>query len=146
MSIFRGLSGILGTFLIPDPDREPVIEEINFADAITAHHHWKTRLQDYVEGRSQEEPDPDIVSRDDQCLLGKWIHGPGLERYHQEPKFYQLRTAHAQFHFIAGKMVRHVQANERDQAQALLENEYKHTSRNVVQALAELNAHISGSS
>jgi hypothetical protein len=144
MSILEGISGILGTFRIPDPEREQILDEINFMEAISAHVRWKARLQDYLNGTLEDDLDPEVVCRDEQCLLGKWIHGPGYEHFQHEPKFYQLRTDHAQFHFIAGNVIRHVQANERAQAEALMDNEYKHASRKVVQALTELNAQLNG--
>lgn len=142
MSILDGISGFLGTFGIPDPDKEKVLDEINFMEAASAHVQWKLRLQEYLDGTSHEQLDAEHVCRDDQCLLGKWIHGPGYQRLSHEPKFYQLRSEHAQFHFLAGNVVRHAQANERAAAEALLDNEYKHTSRRVVQALTELNAQL----
>ena len=144
MSIMDGISGILGTFLIPDPDKVEVRKEINFMDAITAHLQWKARLQDYLNGASQEELDADSICRDDQCLLGRWIHGPGREHHHGVPKFYEVRADHAQFHFIAGNVVRHAQANERAAAEALLENEYKRITHKMVQALTELNTQLKG--
>ena len=44
-------------------------------EAINAHIHWKIRLEKYLDGTSEEKLDPKLVSRDDQCKLGKWIHG-----------------------------------------------------------------------
>lgn len=144
MSILDGIAGILGTFRIPDRDKAQVVEEINFMEALTEHVQWKARLENYLNGTPREDLDPAAICRDDLCPLGKWIHGPGLRRYHKEPRFYQLRADHAHFHFLAGNVVRHVQSNEHAEAGALLENEYKRTSRKMVQALTELNTHLSG--
>jgi len=97
-----------------------------------------------MDGHSEEKLDPMAVCRDDQCALGKWIHGPALRHFHEDGTFHQLRTDHAQFHLIAGNVVKHVQAHERTAAQALLDKEYQHTSHKVVYALTELNRHVSG--
>ena len=142
MSIMEGISGFIGSFRLADSQKNKIREEINLMDAANAHVKWKARLQDYLNGTSQEVLDPMIICRDDQCALDKWIHGDALKHFHEDPTFYQLRADHAQFHFIAGHVVRHVQANERAKAEALMDNEYKLASRKVVLALTELNTHI----
>jgi hypothetical protein len=52
---------------------------------------WKGRLQNYVDGTSKEQLDPMIICRDDQCALGKWIHGPALQYFCDGEGFYKLR-------------------------------------------------------
>lgn len=142
MSILDGISGFFGSFRMAESQKAQIREEINLMDAVNAHVKWKARLQDYLNGTSQEKLDPMNICRDDQCVLGKWIHGEALKHFHQDTTFHQLRADHAQFHFIAGNVVKHVQANEPAQAEALMENEYKLASRKVVMALTELNTHI----
>ena len=144
MSILEGISGFFGSFRVTDKQKAQILGEINLMDAINAHVKWKARLQDYLNGKSQEKLDPMLICRDDQCVLGKWIHGPALRHFHEDSTFHQLRADHAQFHFIAGSVVKHVQAHERVAAEALMDHEYKHASRKVVQALTELNDHING--
>ena len=143
MSIMDGVAGFFGRSLGVS-QKAQIREELNLMDAIHAHVKWKVRLQDYLNGTSQEKLDPMVICRDDQCVLGKWIHGPALKHFHEDATFHQLRADHAQFHFIAGNVVRHVQANERPVAEALMDSEYKHASRKVVQALTELNQHVNG--
>ena len=111
-------------------------------DEINAHIKWKVRLQNYLDGTSQEKLDPMIICRDDQCVLGKWIHGAALKHFHEDGTFHQLRADHAQFHFVAGNVVKHMQANERTEAEALMEGEYQQASRKVVVALTELHKHV----
>jgi methyl-accepting chemotaxis protein len=144
MSIFQGISGFFGSSRLADSKKAQILEEINLMDAINAHVKWKTRLQNYLNGNSQEQLDPMVICRDDQCVLGKWIHGPAMKHFHEDSTFHELRADHAQFHFIAGSVVKHVQSNERPQAEALMDNEYKHASRKVVQALTDLNTHLNG--
>jgi len=117
-------------------------EEINIMDAINAHIRWKVRLEKYLDGSSEEKLDYEIVSRDDQCALGKWIHGSALRHFHDDEGLKILREDHAQFHLIAGKVVSNVQANNMDVAASLMKGEYSDASRKVVRALTELNKNL----
>lgn len=137
--VFSSISGWLG---LTAAKKEIIKHEINIMDAINAHVKWKVRLQDYLNGASAETLDPMVICRDDQCVLGQWIHGPALKHFHEHEAFYTLRADHAQFHSIAGAVVKKVQENDRTGADALMEGEYAHASRKVVQALHELNKHV----
>lgn len=116
--------------------------EINISDAIAAHMKWKGRLQSYLDGTSEEKLDPMVICRDDQCVLGKWIHGPALNYFHGDEGFHKLRSDHANFHFVAGNVVKKVQENDKAGADALMKNEYAHASRDVIHDLTELNKHL----
>jgi hypothetical protein len=131
--------------LSPDDKQQKgkVHEEINLMDAINGHVKCKVHLQNYLEGTSKEQLDPMVICLDDRCVLGKWIHGPAFKHFHEHPSFYQLRAFHAQMHVIAGNVIKHVLANERTAAMALMEEKYKEASRKVVKALAELNQRAS---
>lgn len=141
MAFINGMAGFFGLSLGAN-QKAKIREEISLMDAINAHVKWKVRLQDYLNGTSQEKLDPMVICRDDQCVLGKWIHGPAIKHFHDVPTFHQLRSDHAQFHFVAGNVVKHVQTNERAAAEALMDGEYNQASRKVVQALTELNQHV----
>lgn len=123
---------------------EVIRAEINISDAISAHMKWKGRLQSYLDGTSTEVLDPMVVCRDDQCVLGKWIHGPALNYFHNDEGFHKLRADHANFHFVAGNVVKMVQDNDRAGADALMKNDYAHASREVIHDLTELNKHLNG--
>lgn len=144
MSLMNGVAGFFGLSNVGVKVKEQIREEINLMDAVQAHVKWKVRLQDYLNGTSTEKLDPMIICRDDQCVLGKWIHGPALKHFHEDATFHQLRADHAQFHFIAGNVVKHVQDNERAAAEALMDGDYKQASHKVVHALTELNRHLNG--
>jgi hypothetical protein len=135
-------SAISGWFGLTEAKKESIKNEINIMDAINAHVKWKVRLQDYLNGTSTETLDPMVICRDDQCVLGKWIHGPAMKHFHEHEAFHTLRADHAQFHFIAGNVVKKVQENDRGGANALMSNDYAHASRKVVQALNELNKQV----
>jgi len=114
-------------------------EELDFYMAIEAHVRWKIRLEAYINGTSEEKLDPEIVGRDDQCALGKWIHGSGGARYGNHPKFPELRDIHAQFHQCAGNVIRTVDKGDPDTARDLLSRgDYAKYSQRVKAELARL--------
>ncbi len=119
--------------------RETILSEVNIFECIDAHMKWKGRLQSYLDGTSKEQLDPMVICRDDQCVLGKWIHGPALKYFHGDEDFHKLRSDHANFHFVAGSVVKKVQENDRAGSDALLKNEYARASRDVIKDLTELN-------
>lgn len=122
--------------------REAIRSEIDIPECIEAHMKWKGRLQSYLDGTSKEVLDPMVICRDDQCVLGKWIHGPALKYFHEDEGFHKLRSDHANFHFVAGSVVKKAQENDRVGSEALLRSEYARASRDVIQDLTELNKHL----
>jgi hypothetical protein len=119
--------------------RKTIRAEVNIIECIDAHMKWKGRLQSYLDGTSKEQLDPMIICRDDQCVLGKWIHGPALQYFHDDEGFHKLRSDHANFHFVAGSVVKKAQENDHAGSDELLKNEYARASRDVIQDLTELN-------
>jgi methyl-accepting chemotaxis protein len=122
--------------------REAIRSEIDIPQCIEAHMKWKGRLQSYLDGSSTEVLDPMVICRDDQCVLGKWIHGPALKYFHDDDGFHKLRSDHANFHFVAGTVVKKAQEDDRAGSEALLRGEYARASRDVIQDLTELNKHL----
>ncbi len=118
-------------------------EDMNFMNAIEAHVRWKIRLEAYIDGTSQENLDSEVVCRDDQCLLGKWIYGTGGERYGQHPKFPGLKETHKQFHRCAGEVIRLVDTGDKEQARELLcKGEYAKFSHQIKAELARMSLEI----
>ena len=122
--------------------RESIRSEINIVECIDAHMKWKGRLRSYLDGTSREQLDPAVICRDDQCVLGKWIHGPALKYFQGDKDFHKLRSDHAHFHTIAGSVIRMAQENDRAGSNELLKNEYARASRDVIQDLTELNKQL----
>lgn len=122
--------------------RKTISSEVNIAECIEAHMKWKGRLQNYLDGTSKEQLDPMVICRDDQCVLGKWIHGPALKYLHDKQGFHKLRSDHANFHFIAGSIVKKVQERDMVTSDALMKTEYARASRDVIQDLTELNKEL----
>jgi hypothetical protein len=142
MGFFSGMANLFHS-QVDDSKKAAIRGEINLAEAVEAHVHWKIRLQNYLNGKSDEKLDPMIICRDDQCVLGKWIHGPAMHHFHEFEPFHQLRSDHAQFHYVAANVVKHVQENNRTAAEAILHDEYSHISHKVVMSLTELNKLVS---
>lgn len=127
------LGGVMGVI------KSEEYETIDFFTAIEAHVRWKIRLEAYIAGISGEKLDPEVVSRDDQCALGKWIHGSGGVRFGSHPRFLELREIHALFHKNAGDVIRAIQRGDTETARAsLLKGEYAHSSQRVKAELARL--------
>lgn len=85
--------------------KEEANEEIaglNFKTALEAHIKWKQRLKGVIDGSGTEALDPRIVSKDDQCALGKWINTDGVKNFGEQPGFVAVVHAHTHFHKCAG--------------------------------------------
>jgi hypothetical protein len=136
MGFFSSLLGF------DDAKKEVIKNEINIMDAINAHVLWKIRLEKYIYGTSEEKLDPKVICLDNQCKLGKWIYGQADEAFHDDESLKYLREEHAKFHQFAGRIVENVQAKDQGAALALLEGDYKFTSRKVIFALTELGKHL----
>ncbi len=114
------------------------IAGLDFVDVMVAHQKWKGRLQRCVDGTSEEKLDHAVVCRDDQCVLGKWINGPGSQKFGYSPNFSTLRTEHTRFHFIAGEVVWAAQSGRHEEAREKLRTVFSKSSARVQQLLATL--------
>lgn len=126
--------------LFPANAGEEEASGLNFRTAIEAHQKWKMRLHDLIDGKSVEELDPDWVSRDDQCELGQWIHGPGARQFAGQPEFADLRNNHAAFHQCAARVLSLAQSGQPARAAAEMApgGEFARISRQVVGDLAAM--------
>ena len=82
---------------------------MNFDDAIKAHMDWKLRLRACIDKTSKEKLDASIIAQDNQCVLGKWIHGEGA-KFASDPAYEPLKKTHAAFHQCAASIVKHCEA------------------------------------
>jgi hypothetical protein len=107
--------------------------------AIQAHMAWKQRLEDLLATDSRDGLDPLHVCRDDQCQLGKWIHSDTAAPYVTSESYKQLRSAHADFHQAAAKVIILAQVGDDIQAsEELHTGEFVRASARVKQALARI--------
>jgi methyl-accepting chemotaxis protein len=94
------------------------VNDFDFDKAIEAHRHWKVKLRKAI--AEHEHLDADTICRDDQCPLGKWVHGPGGAQWGARPTFVALVTKHAQFHREAGGVARKINARQYEDAERLI--------------------------
>lgn len=113
---------------------------MNFEEAITAHQRWKTRLRVLIDGKSTETLDPKVVCRDDQCELGKWIHGDGGKAMGAKPEFGEMKTTHAAFHVVAGNVVKKALAGDKAGAGVMLDGDLFQASSKVIAAISKCKA------
>lgn len=112
---------------------------LDFKSAVDAHMKWKKRLEEYISGNSQEKLEVGVISRDYQCVLGKWIYGEGGERFGYSETFFDMKAHHTLFHRSAGEVLAAVQAGDTDRALHLLyKGDYARASERVKRYLAKL--------
>lgn len=113
-------------------------DDLNFQKWISAHRDWRRRLQSYIDGSSQEVLDEKLISCDDRCDLGKWIHGSGGRFYGSEATFKQLQADHAAFHIAAGGVVSDFKEKGEREARRALNGEFDLRSMHVISGLEKL--------
>lgn len=135
--------GFLSKIFFTASNKKNINDEINIMEAINAHILWKIRLEKYLDGTSEEKLDPSVICRDDQCKLGKWIHGPAHNYFQGDNESLQmLRDDHAHFHVTAASVVTKVQENNIAAAEEIMDTAYTQASRKVVRDLTLLGKHM----
>jgi len=123
---------------------KPIEKKFDFNAAIAAHIDWKMKLSKYL-----VHPDGSLdhskVCKDNNCALGKWIYGDG--QYYRDldsNKYEQLKTSHAEFHKIAGDIIRHINLKNTQEAEILLsaEGPYLKVSAKTVELIKQLKATV----
>jgi hypothetical protein len=123
---------------------QSVLAEIDIDTAISAHENWKIRLQNVLNGTSTEKLDPEHVCKDDQCELGKWLHGPGKKRLGKYPAFAVLVARHQFFHVQASTVLALAQAGDKAKAEQVMNTTYRHGSNQVMILLRQLKHGLGG--
>ena len=114
-------------------DNQSKLSGLDFEGAISAHGKWRQRLIDYVDGHG-EALDPAIVGRDDQCVLGCWIHGDG-RALRGDAKYADLQDEHAGFHRCAADVIRTQMAGDSAAAHEQIAGEFTKRSQRVIALL-----------
>ena len=134
-----GAQGQTEAALKPADDAAAEFGGLNFKTAIDAHMKWKTRLESYIDGTSKEDLKVEVVSRDDQCPLGKWIYSTGGSQFGGIDTFTEMRSHHSAFHQCAGKILSAAQSGKKAEALHLLHHcDYSLASAKVKRLLAKL--------
>jgi hypothetical protein len=121
-----------------DPDSGR-IAGLDFRGAIDAHMAWKVRLEKCMANDNEEGLKVDVVGRDDQCVLGKWIHGPGGQQFGHLREFQEMKMEHMRFHLAAGDVLACCVAGDKDGAmEKLRAGEYPRASARVKLHLSRL--------
>ncbi|QTD46919.1 CZB domain-containing protein [Ottowia testudinis] len=121
-----------------------VLNDIDIDTAIAAHENWKLRLQNVLDGKSNEDLKPEVVCMDDRCDLGKWLHGAGRERLGRYPAFTMLVARHKYFHVQASTVVAQAQSGDEESARQTLNGSYRQASNQVILLLKELKRGLTG--
>lgn len=124
---------------------EEEFEGLNFRTAIESHQKWKTRLQGVIDSGAADTLSVEEVARDDRCALGKWLHGPGNQKFGHQSTFKTLQENHAHFHTCAGKVLESALNGNKSEAQtALKSGDFAQASQAVVMNLAQMYNKIVG--
>lgn len=87
-------------------------------NAIKAHAEWKVKLRAAI--ASKAPMDQRVVAADNECPLGKWLHGEGKARYGNHEKFGPCVQKHAAFHRAAGMVAAQINAGKFEEAETML--------------------------
>jgi hypothetical protein len=115
---------------------------MDFDKAIAAHVGWKAKLRSYIT-HADKSLDPSVIEKDNLCTLGKWIYGEGL-KYKANHFYTELVQDHAKFHTCAADIVRHIDAGNKKEAEAMIgaNSEYSEISMDVVTKIRKLRGEI----
>jgi hypothetical protein len=119
-------------------------DRLNLVAAAEAHVVWKNRLGNFVRGISLEPLAAALLGQDGVCQLGDLIDGAAFFSLRETDEYWQLRTAHYQFHQLADVVFEKLQANDLVGAASLFENEYSAALRETLQSLSKINRLLQG--
>lgn len=118
-------------------------EAFDFLAAIEAHVRWKVRLEAHIAGTGEEDLNADVVGRDDQCALGKWIYGEGGQQFSDHPGFQELKDIHTEFHQNAGKVITLADSGDPEGARKLMnQGAYNSCSARIKSKLARMSLEL----
>jgi len=114
---------------------------MDFEQASKVHFEWKTKLRNYL-----KKPDgslmPGTVGRDNECALGKWLHGEA-KKFAGDHTYDELLTAHSGFHQEAASLIRRADSGEKVDAEAALgtSSKFNQLSQRVTVLIMEMKRH-----
>lgn len=135
---------LIKLFGLTESQKEAVKNEINVMDEIDAHVAWKLALQNYLDGRSKADINLNQTIQDDQCGLGKWLHGPAQALFGPNNKgIHTLIEQHSRLHTAAGFVVKKIQENDLAAAKRIMDGEVRVAFHDVMRTLNVLNTVLS---
>jgi len=130
----RVLSGQSGD----DIPEEAELAGLSIGGALQAHNAWVQRFETALKEGSGAQLDPEQVSPDNRCILGKWLYDPNTrERFETIPEFKALRDTHTAFHREASLVIVALRQGNNREAQLMLDK-VKGKSRQIRVSLARL--------
>ncbi|MDD5472353.1 MAG: CZB domain-containing protein [Sideroxydans sp.] len=125
---------------LSDSQKEEIKNELNVMEEIEAHIAWKLALQKYLDGKSKSDIRLDQIMRDDQCHLGKWLHGPALSYFGANNQGIEALTEqHSRLHTAAGFVVKNIQENNLPAAKRIMDGEVRKAFHELMTTLNVLN-------
>ena len=121
------LNGNSDEELVISPEEE-LLSGLNLKEVLDAHKGWKSKLENELSGQSSVPIDVTETAKDHVCTLGKWVYGPGKNKYAALPEYESMRKAHANFHLVAAEVVIEHQSGNKEQAQNLLKTKFRNAS------------------
>ena len=100
--------------------------------AVAAHEAWKQRLTAAIDSGSSTF-DAGTVATDNACDFGKWLYS--LSDGDKAADFESVRSLHADFHALAGKILGLATGGNKDEASALMSGEFAALSGKLVSTL-----------
>ncbi len=106
--------------------------------AIEKHAEWKVKFRKAISGH--ETMDVEIISKDNICELGKWLHGDAKSKFGKLQSYAECVTKHAAFHIEAGNVAKAINAKKFAEAEAMLDanTPYSNASSTVGRAIIQL--------
>lgn len=111
---------------------------MDFDGAIRKHAEWKFKFHDAL--YRETSLDAASISPDNQCEVGKWLHGEAASQFGGLPAYAKCVQAHANFHREAGKVAVAINQKRKDDVGRMLTagSPFSEASRVVSVALVEL--------
>jgi Chemoreceptor zinc-binding domain len=106
--------------------------------AIQKHAEWKFKFRNALHGN--EPMDTAAISKDNNCELGKWLHGEAKEIFGKTATYAKCVADHAVFHVEAGKIAAAVNSKRTDEVEYLLSagSPFSEASKKVSISIIEL--------
>jgi methyl-accepting chemotaxis protein len=99
---------------------------MDFEAAIQRHAEWKTKFRSAI--AQHQALDPVIISKDNYCELGKWLHREGKTKFGNLSSHADCVSIHAAFHAEAGKVAQTINAKNYVEAESMLESGTTYTN------------------
>lgn len=103
---------------------------------LNSHLIWKMRFTTAIDERSNLDISSKILSMDNQCPFGKWIHGELLTTEEKNSVEWETVVAfHKRFHIIAGDIKQLIDENNMNLARMLMRTTFEQLSKELIHAL-----------